>query len=94
MFYTDTEKKGGRITSYSQETRVEVMGKNLKVSSSPCPGFASSAPIAEHVHVGLPGDDVIWSVFSYDNNGEGQLFTEGCFFHFEPTWSVVERDTT
>lgn len=31
--------------SHSKKTGVEVMG-NLKVSSSPCPGFASSAQIA------------------------------------------------
>lgn len=45
MFCTDTEKKGC-IPTHSQEPSVEVMGKNLKVSSSLCPGFASSAPIA------------------------------------------------
>lgn len=41
--------------------------------------FASSTPSAVLPRT-LPRDDVIGSVFSYDNNGEGQPFTSGVPF--------------
>lgn len=70
--FTLKQKKKGWITSHSQETDVEVMGKKFPLL------LALDLPAVlrlQCVHVGLPRDDVIWSVFGYDNSGEGKLFT-------------------
>lgn len=61
----------GRFSPSSQGADVEVMG-NLNVSFSE-PLDLPALLRSQCVSVWFPCGDVIWSLFSYDNNTDGQL---------------------
>lgn len=87
MFSSGAEN--GDVTSHSQESGVEVMGNVkkflLRLARILPPRHSDSS-----VSVALPRDDVIWSVFSYDNNFECQLSTLVGFFFLR--YQNMQRD--
>lgn len=80
MFSSGAEN--GDVTSHSQESGAEVMGnvkKFLLRLARILPPMLSDSSVS----VVLPWDDVIWSVFSYDNNFECQLSTQVVFSRYQ-----------
>lgn len=76
-------QKNGDVTSHSHGSGVEVMGNVKKKKKKLLLRLARILlPVLSDcgVSVGLPWDDVIWSVFSLDNNFGGQLSTQVFFF--------------
>lgn len=74
--------ENGDVTSHSQESGAEVMGnvkKFLLRLAQILPPMLSDSSVS----VVLPWDDVIWSVFSYDNNFECQLSTQVFFSQYQ-----------
>lgn len=54
------------------------MGKYLKFPFLFAPDLSAVLRLHRD-HIRLPGDDVIWSAFTYGNNGSDQLAAAGLF---------------